>query len=222
MKRILAVTMSLLLLLVAVSACVAAEWTIGVKGGAAVQKLGGDDVPDGSDSRTGFVGGAYFQGDFSKNVGVRLETLYFMKGATANADTLGLSADATVQLNYVEFPLLAVAHVPVSETARIDLFGGPTFAFNTSAKGKVSVGGFSGSADIGDGITGLDIGLTFGGGINFDAGSAIVGIEGRYGFGFQSLVDSDSLVEFGFSEDADVKNQGFAILASIGMPLGKK
>ena len=197
----------------------AATWQVGVKGGVAVQKLGGDDVnSDQVDNRTGFVGGAYFQSDVSRNFGVRLETLYFMKGASA--DSAGVSV--TVKLDYVEFPLLAVAHVPVSETARVDIFGGPTFAFNTSAKAEASFGGLSGSVDIGDGVKSFDFGLTFGAGMSFDAGSAVIGIDGRYGFGLDSIVDSDALSDLGFNGNADVKNKGFAVMASIGIPVGAK
>lgn len=197
----------------------AATWQVGLKGGVAVQKLSGDDVnSDQVDNRTGFVGGAYLQSDISRNFGVRLETLYFMKGASADSADVSV----TVKLDYVEFPLLAVAHLPLSEKARVDIFGGPTFAFNTSAKAEASLGGLSGSVDIGDGVKGFDIGLTFGAGVNFDVGSSIIGIDGRYGFGLESIVDSDALSDFGFSGDADAKNKGFAIMASVGVPLGKK
>jgi len=223
MRRVIAIVVLGASVLLTAAAVDAATWQAGLKGGLAIQTLGGDDVvSDQIDSRTGFVGGAYFQNDFSRNFGVRLETLYFMKGASADLDTLGVTASATVKLDYVEFPLLAVAHLPVSEKTRIDIFGGPTFAFNTSAKAEASVGGFSGSADIGDGVKSFDFGLTFGAGINIDAGSAIIGIEGRYGFGLDSIVDSDALSDVGFSDNADVKNQGFAIMASVGTRLGSK
>jgi hypothetical protein len=219
MKRVIASAVLGSFVLLAAVSVHAATWQVGVKGGVAVQTLHGDNVTsDQVDNRTGFVGGAYFQSDLARNFGVRLETLYFMKGASA--DSAG--ASITVKLDYVEFPLLAVAHLPVSEKARIDVFGGPTFAFKTSAKAEASFGGFSGSADIGDGVKSFDFGLTFGAGVNFDVGSAVLGIDGRYGFGLDSLVDSDALSDFGFSSNADVKNKGFAIMASIGMPVGSK
>jgi len=197
----------------------AATWQAGIKGGVAIQKLSGDDVnSDQVGNRTGFVGGAYVQSDLSRSFGVRLETLYFMKGASADSANVSV----TVKLDYVEFPLLAVAHLPISEKAHVDLFGGPTFAFNTSAKAEASFAGLSGSVDIGDGVKSFDFGLTFGAGLSVETGSAIIGIDGRYGFGLESLVDSDALSDFGFSGDADVKNKGFAIMASVGMPVGKK
>jgi opacity protein-like surface antigen len=222
MKRMIAIGVLGSSLLAAASVN-AATWQVGVKGGVAIQTLRGDDVnSDQVDNRTGFAGGAYFQSDLSRNFGLRLETLYFMKGASADIDTLGTHASVTVKLDYVEFPLLAVAHLPLSEKARVDIFGGPTFAFNTSAKAEATVNGFSGSADIGDGVKGFDFGLTFGAGINFNVGSAIIGIDGRYGFGLDSVVDSDALNNVGFDRNADAKNRGFAVMASIGVPVGSK
>jgi opacity protein-like surface antigen len=200
----------------------AATCQVGVKGGVAIEKLGGDDVTsDQVESRTGFVGGAYFQADLSSHFGVRLETLYFMKGASADS----ADVSATVKLDYVEFPLLAVAHLPVSEKARIDIFGGPTFSFNTKAEVEASIGSFSGSADIGDAVKGFDFGLTFGAGMSFDVGSAILGIEGRYGFSLDTIADSDFANDSGvsdFSGGADVKTKGFAVMASVGIPVGSK
>lgn len=217
MKR--TVLLSAVLLSLAAVTAHAATCQVGLKGGLALQKLGGDDAEsDQAESRTGFVGGAYLQADFSKNFGLRLESLYFMKGASADSADVSV----TLKLDYVEFPLLAVAHVPVGETARLDLFGGPTFSFNTKAEIEASVGGFSGSVDVGDAVKGFDFGLTFGAGMSFDVGSVVVGFDGRYGFSLDSIADQDFLGDSGASGDADVKNQGFAFMAFLGMPVGSK
>ena len=199
----------------------AATHEIGVKGGVAMQKLGGEPLDDYEiENRTGFVGGAYFQGNFSRNLGLRVEALYFMKGAAADSADI----DVTLKLDYVEFPVLLVGQIPLSETARLNLFGGPTFSFNTTSEVEVSIGGFSGTLDLGDGIKGFDFGLTFGAGLSFDVGSAVLGIDGRYGFGLSTVIDEDELADQGITvgEDDEVKNQGFAFMASIGVPIGSE
>jgi hypothetical protein len=222
MNRITTILVLIASLALATQTASAATYQVGLGGGVSIQKLGGDDVrSEQVNARTGFVGGAYFQAGFSQNFGVRVETLYFMKGASAD------SADvkATVKLDYVEFPVLAVATVPVSKTARLNLFGGPTFAFNTKAEVEASLGSFSASADIGKAVKGFDVGLTFGAGMSFDVGHVILGFDGRYGFGLETIVDSSSAGDFTFtnaSVKADVKNQGFAIMGSIGIPVGSK
>lgn len=191
----------------------------GVKLGMAIQDLGGDGLESiDVESRNGFVGGAYFQSDLSRNFGIRLEALYYMKGATGDSADI----DVTVKLDYVELPLLLMAHVPFSETGRLSLFAGPTFSFNTNAEAEASFAGFTGSVDIGDAIKSFDFGLTFGAGMSFDVGSVILGFDGRYGFGLDTVIDADFVSDEGFTldEDDDVKNQGFAFMAQLGFPLG--
>ncbi|HET6348198.1 MAG TPA: porin family protein [Candidatus Krumholzibacteria bacterium] len=196
----------------------AAKNQVGVKGGVAIEKLGGSDVEsDQIDSRTGFVGGGYFQTDLSRNFGLRVEALYFAKGAST--DSLGLKV--TIKVDYLEFPILAVVNVPMSETSRLSIFGGPTLGFNVSSKLAASYMGYSASVGIGDAITTFEFGMTFGAGVSFDAGSAIIGVDGRYGFGLTTIADTGYTADFGVP-NADVKNKGFAIMGSIGFPVGAK
>jgi hypothetical protein len=197
----------------------AASTQIGVKGGVAMQTLEGEGLDSYNvENRTGFVGGAFVQSDFSKNFGVRLEALYFMKGAAGDSADI----EVTLKLDYFEVPVLLVGNLPVSETARIGVFAGPTFGFNTGADAELSVGGFTASADIGDSVKSFDMGLTFGAGITFDLGQAILGFDGRYGFGFDTVLDADAASDEGITldDEDDVKNQGYAFMVQIGFPLG--
>jgi opacity protein-like surface antigen len=218
MHRITTILLLTVSLLVAAMAANAATCQVGVKGGVALQKLGGDDVvSDQVENRTGFVGGLYFQADLSKNFGLRLESLYYMKGATADSS----DTKATFKLDYIEFPLLLVGHLPVSETARIDVFGGPTFSFNTKADLEAKVGGLSATVDAGDYFKSFDFGLTFGAGVSFDAGPAVIGLDGRYGFSLTTVADT-KFEDLTGIQDADVKNKGFAFMALLGIPVGSK
>jgi opacity protein-like surface antigen len=205
-------------LMTTATASVADNSQFGVKGGVAMQKLGGDDVEsDEVESRTGFVGGAYYQTDFSPNVGVRVELLYFMKGATGDS----ASVDVTFKFDYIELPVLLMANIPVGDTGRFSVFGGPTVGYNVAADLEASSGGLSLSGDLDDAIADFEFGLTFGAGLSFDVGSVIVGVDGRYGLGLTTVADDDFAEEFGV-EDADVTNEGFAFMASIGFPIGSK
>jgi opacity protein-like surface antigen len=214
-------------LIATAAAANAAGNQFGVKGGVAVQKLGGDDVEgDDLESRTGFVGGAYFQCDFTDNVGLRVEGLYFMKGATADEDSL-VDAELTIKLDYIEFPVLLVANVPFGEGNRLSVFGGPTLGLNLGSEAEFSIDDFSADFDIGDAISSFEFGLTFGAGLSFDVGSVMVGVDGRYGFGLTTVIDDeadfddDGIPDFG-GDDLDVTNQGFAVMASVGFPLGSE
>jgi len=219
MKRMFnVVVVAAAMLVAAAGAHAAVKSQVGVKGGISIQKLGGDDADsDQLDSRTGFVGGGYYQADFSTNFGVRIEALYFMKGA--KADSAGI--ELTVKLDYIEFPVLAMAHVPVSDNGRISFFAGPTLGFNTNAELEASYAGLSASVDFGDAIKSFEFGLTFGAGLSFDVGSVCLGIDGRYGLGLTSIADIDFFGDAGV-QDPDIKNRGFAVMALVGFPIGSK
>jgi|SRR5688572_23575858 len=199
----------------------AATSEIGIKGGVAVQKLDGEPIENFDiENRTGFVGGAYFQHNVSRNFGLRVEALYYMKGAAGDSADF----DVTLKLDYVEFPVLLVGRIPLSETARLNLFGGPTLSLKTKSEIEVSAFGLTFNEDIEDGINGFDFGLTFGAGLSFDLGGAVLGFDGRYGFGLSNIIDADALEDQGIpvGDDDEVKNQGFAFMASIGIPLGSE
>ena len=205
MKRsILILTTIASVLLIAVAAN-SATCQLGVKGGASIMEVTNDG--DSTGDRTGFVGGAYLLADLSQQFGLRVEGLYFQKGAHEEEG----GDEATIKLDYVEFPILAVAHVPLGESARLDFFGGPTLGFNVKSELEITLGGFTASGDL-DGVESFEFGVTFGTGVNFDAGPVILGVDGRYGLGITDVA----------SEDDGGKNRGFAFMGSIGFPIGQK
>ena len=190
-----------------------ASWTVGFKGGFALADVGGDDVAsDEAGTRTGFAGGMFAQLDVSKSFGVRLEGLYHMKGASV--DSAGVNA--TLQLDYIEFPLLLVGQVPASESATLSAFAGPVIGFNTTGKIEGSAGGFTAAVDIKDYIASFEFSLAFGLGAAFDAGPVLITLDGRYQLGLTTVDDGLS----GTSENQDVKNQGWVFMAGVGFPVG--
>lgn len=186
-------------------------WTLGVKGGVSIATAGGDDTDEEDiGSRTAFVGGAFGQFDLSKNLGIRFEGLYFMKGATAEAGAF----DGAFELDYIEFPVLLVGQAPVSKAVTLNAFAGPSFSINTSANASVDFGGFEYSDNIGQDISDFDIGLTFGAGATFAAGSVMIVLDGRYDLGLMTFDDG---LQSG--NELDLKNQAWAFMAGVGFPL---
>lgn len=211
MKRIVAIGL-VVLVAFATGAWAGKPCTIGVKGGVNIASVGGADADSiGSDSRTGFTGGAFMQVDLSKSAAVRLEALYIQKGAKSSASGI----DATAKLDYVEFPILLVGQIPASESATFSAFAGPVLGFNTSAKVEATANilgySVSGSVDIKDQIASFEFGLAFGLGASFDAGPVDIVVDGRYNLGLTTIDDSGN---------EDVKNQGFAFMAGVGFPVG--
>jgi hypothetical protein len=205
MKRSILILSTVVVLLCGAVAARSATCQLGVKGGLSIMELTNDG--DSSGDRTGFAGGAYLLADFSEQFGLRVEGLYFQKGAHEEED----GDEATIKLDYIEFPILAVAHVPLGAQARLDFFGGPTFGFNVKSELELTLGGFTASGDL-DGVEAFEFGVTFGAGVNFDAGPVVLGVDGRYGLGVTDVA----------SEGDGGKNRGFAVMASLGFPIGAK
>jgi hypothetical protein len=205
MKRSILILSTVATTLLAAAAANSATCQVGVKGGVSVMELTNDG--DSTGDRTGFVGGAYLLADFSEQFGLRIEGLYFQKGAHEEED----GDEATIKLDYIEFPILAVAHVPLGEAARLDFFGGPTLGFNVKSELEITLGGITASGDL-DGVESFEFGVTLGAGVDFDAGPVVLGVDGRYGVGITDVG----------SEGDGAKNRGFAVMGSIGFPIGQK
>lgn len=177
------------------------------------------------DYRFGFCGGVYMMAHFTEMLGLRLEALYVMKGGKGEVEgtiddpgygVVPFSADVTFKLNYIEMPLLAVLTVPLGEAAKFNVMAGPAFAFNTSSKLKMEIGilGYflDQTEDIGEEVTGTDIGLVFGGGFEFDAGRVSLFVDGRWTLGISSIDDT--------GEDLDVKNSTLSFMGGVAIPIG--
>lgn len=212
MKKFIAIACVMLCVGFAASAN-AAKWSAGVKGGINIANLSGDDAEDTS-SRTGFIGGAFAQADVSDEFGFRLEALYVMKGATESVDSLVTPIDATFKLDYVEFPLLFVFNLASSEKVGLNIFGGPTFAFNMGA--DLEVEGI-GSEDIGDFVKGFEFGAAIGAGIEYKLTSMSLTFDARYSLGASTIAEDNEFT----GESADVKNRGIGLMAGLKFPLGQ-
>jgi Outer membrane protein beta-barrel domain len=185
----------------------AAKMYAGVKGGVNLANLSGSDVSNTS-MHAGFMGGGFLGVDFTDQFGARLEALYVMKGA--KVDTASVSG--TVKVNYVEIPVLFVANLVSKDTGAFNIFAGPTFAFNASAKAEA--GGLS--ADIKDSIKSFEFGATVGVGGEYKLSSVSIIGDVRYSMGATSIAKDQG------SQTFDVKTRGIGIMAGVKIPFGGK
>ncbi len=190
---------------------------IGGKAGFNVSDLSGiTDVT--TDTRTDFVGGGFLSFPISDFFAIQPEVLYTRKGAKLRETG---EVDAEFKVDYVEIPVLLVARLTdESSSARPIVYAGPAVSFEAQCKVEGSVEGASVSADCnnisqfgGEDIEtkSTDFGIIFGGGVEFNAGSAVIIVEGRYNVG---LVDVDE------TTTDDVKNRAFSFMAGVGFPIG--
>ena len=216
MKKLILLAVVTAVLTVSQSAF-ASEWTVGTTGGLSIASTNGEDADSlGADSRTGIAIGAFAQGKFNENFGLRIAVLYVQKGAT---DSFG-SVDFTARLDYIEIPILAMTSIAAGESATINFFAGPSIAFNT--KGELEASGrISPTVDIKDGIKTVDFGGVVGAGVDFDKGPVMLGVGVSYTFGFSSVDDGIAAIfDPSDTSTADIKNGVLLFLASIGFPIG--
>jgi hypothetical protein len=121
------------------------------------------------------------------------EVLFMQKGATT--DDPFLDESVSINLDFIEIPLLAKMTFAGTGRARPFVVFGPGLGFNTSA----SIDDF----DIDEDVESMDFSLIFGGGVS--VGAAI--FEARYDLGLTDLASDPA---------GSVKSRTFSILVGYG------
>ncbi len=243
-----------LLVLIIFSVSVSAElrWQAGLKGGANWGKLKGDPVSlwlggedfqlagAVGDSKLGFTGGAFLTLFFNDFIGIQGEAMYIQKGGKGTASgTIIFHPDydnprpgffnGTVyaNLDYVEFPVMAVFEFDATEDGKIRLRGlaGTTFAFNIHAESRLEGRAevemqdtnkryydIDEREDIGERVKSFEFGLIFGGAVYWDIGKVDLLIESRWERGLTSL-DNTTLYR-------DIYTSNVSLMFGVSVPIG--
>ena len=182
MKNLILVMGVILLLCVTASA---QQATVGVTGkglklGFGIAKINTDDkeLDDFLDSRSGFSGGAFLTYSFTRQFAVQPEILFVSKGA--EKDLFIVSAHWNI--DYLEVPVLLKFNIAPDRPVRPNLFVGPAVSVLLSSKLHV----INEEYDVKDGMKTMDVGLVFGGGIDFKR----VTFDLRYTLGLVNTVDA--------------------------------
>ena len=195
---------------------------VGGKAGFNVSDLSFDAAPgEAIDTRTDFVGGGFVSFPVGDYFAIQPEVLYTRKGAKISDSEEDVEVEAKV--DYVEIPVLLVARLmDQNSSTRPIVYAGPAVSFETKCEFEGSVEGVSASVDCdrlsevgGDEdieTKGTDFGLVFGGGVEFNAGSAVIILEGRYNVGLVDINDT--------TDDEEIKNRAFSFMAGVGFPIG--
>jgi hypothetical protein len=183
MKRILLSAM----LLIGTFGFTQAQISGGIKGGLnfANQEYSADGFSISPDARTAFHVGAFLAINFSDNLGLQPELLYSSKGSEFEF----AGTTATAKYNYLDVPIL----LRYSINEMISLHAGPQISLLMSAEDDDG-------DDISEGVTGSDLGLSFGGQVDLPMG-LVGGL--RYNLGLSNIDDTDS--------GGEVKNRVFQI-----------
>lgn len=193
----------------------------GVKGGLNMANLTGDDVSN-TKSRTAFVGGAFGSFSITEIFAIQPELLYAMKGAALDISDF----DASLNLSYIEIPILFKVNLPTEGKIKPSLYAGPSISFLMSAEAD-SAGT---TTDIKDFAKSTDYGIIAGGSLGYQMGNGgLLFLEARYEVGLTSVAekgamllgeDGEDLTEEELAALAEVEpdmiNSGFSIMVGYG------
>lgn len=140
-----------------------------------------------SDPRIGLAAGLEIEFQVAKKVGISAALLYSMQGSKATTVVSGVSAKGTLQLDYLNIPIMANFYVTKGLAIKL----GIQPAFNLTSKYEVSTMGLSLSGSLSD--LGIDINsfdFAFPVGLSYEFSNVV--IDARYNFGVTKLVDNES------------------------------
>jgi hypothetical protein len=177
------------------SAAAAKALMAGIKGGANLANLTGEDVFHNSTSPGG-IGGVFARYGLSDTWSLQPEVLYSMRGAEFSTEGI----ENEQQFSYLEIPVLARAAWRQEQTLRPSLFAGPSLGI--LLENKIVEGA---ELDITDESNGIDVGVIVGGGLDYALGAGALLFDVRYERGVTS-----------WSEDLDSKHSVVSFMIGYG------
>lgn len=196
-------------LAVGVSGAAGQERQVGLKAGVNVASIvfDGDSTEGYNERRVGFLVGGFAVLPVNGPIAIQVEALFSQKGAKLSVEEENL--EATLELDYLDVPVMLRVQGPVLGNNRLHFFGGPSLAFRTGSRSKLSDQSFEyaqGSIDnIEDDIEPFDLGIVAGAGL--DIGRRVV-VDARYSWGL-STVNKDT------SDGVELKNRVLSIMAGV-------
>ena len=196
----------------------AGSMTIGIMGGANLATLEQD--PDPTDVEFGYkagaVVGAFLGYQLSDMFSIEPQVLFSQKGADVDGTGANSALDGSIRINYIAVPVLLKAWFPMAySSVKPFVFAGPEVAFKVGCTARGEILAVTGSRDCDETGTELDIkstdvGLTGGGGIQFNTGTSVVRIDARYTWGLTDINDA--------GDAREIKNRAFSATIGLGIP----
>jgi len=205
--RVLALMMGGMLL-GGTSTALAQDRQFGVKAGVnvAATEFSGDAAGGYDERRIGAIGGAFAVFRLQPRLALQVEALYSQKGSKVTVDE---DNAVTLELEYLDLPVLARIDIAAWESNGVHVFAGPSVGYRLSANTRLSNTAFDFAngtvVNIEDDIARFDLGLVVGAGA--DIGRRLV-VDARYTWGLNN-VNKDS------SDGVQVKNRVLSVMAGI-------
>ncbi len=193
--------------------------SLGFKGGLNSSTLSSKEEPELVKTRTGFNVGGVLSIQSSGPFALRLGAAYTKKGADLETGVPDVTGG--IELTYVEVPVLATIIFPTGPASKVAplIFAGPVIGIETGCKVKAEGLGVSASVDGDAGGTediptkSVDVGVMFGGGLQFDTGPASIVLEVAYTLGLVNIDDTPMTTD-------EIKNRNLSFSVGLMFPLG--
>jgi hypothetical protein len=209
MKRLIAIATPALLVLMLANIG-HAQLAVGVRAGLSYANLGGDVK---TDSKTGFMAGAFAGIGISGNFFLQPEVYYAQKGAKIEGFDLATGSPITTEtsLDYIELQVPVGIDLSIeNETVNPRAYAGPTLGFALRCE-VVTDPSDDPPVDCKDSVKSYDFGIVFGIGVEFGSGPGAFVADLRYDLGLANINDA---------ERETVSNKNRAIQILIGYRRG--
>jgi hypothetical protein len=180
----------------------------GFKGGMNISNLRADPQElEESGSLRGYAFGIWWGvplSSISRRLMVQTEAIFSMKGDSESAS----GYTASTHLSYFDLPILAKLDLFPDAPVMPSLFVGPSLGFNLSANSSLEGDGNEVEVDVKDQVGTFDLGVVFGGGVDFQAGGRTFGMDLRYTRGMSDVGDGTN---------GSARNEAITVMGSIGL-----
>jgi hypothetical protein len=180
---------------------------IGFKGGLSLSKFAvepADSIPFPIKSLTGPVGGIFFGAGLGP-LSFQTEILYVRMGMKGTFE----GSSVEYRLDYVQVPLLLKIRVIPAGPVRPIVYAGGYGSYRLKAKGVMTNGTDTETADLDDTFQKYDYGVLGGAGLEFKLPGILLSVEGRYNLGLANVIKDPGEGESG-------KNRSMMVLVGVG------
>lgn len=212
------------LLVVSAAAVSAAGISVGARVGLMETKI--SQAPESWDDalgfRAGFTGGAFMKYDINDRFGIQPEIFYVQKGVDATLYEGLVDVGATLSIDYLEIPLLAVYSFTQVPHVTPYIYAGPSFSYVLSSELSASAFILSADIDFSSFTHTTDFSIIAGGGFEIPADALTLLFDVRFMYGFTNVIMSGDFEIDGSTQtidEDDFKNYGFAFTAGVGFSL---
>jgi hypothetical protein len=179
---------------------------LGIKAGRTFTTVSGMRLSSESDRRTGWTLAGTARIPLAHRFILQSSAAYVQKGARRRQSTSNGSTTVTMQVNYIEFPLMVGARWPMGADIAGRVLVGPAVGFNMSAE-QTADHSLSDMPALRDQMRRTEVSAMLGAGLDIDINYQTIMVDARYHRGLTALLDA--------SAGDSLQNQGVSVTLGV-------